>query len=70
MRLAIELMEDHSESSVEDLIDAIIDIVERDRRGYIASCGDEGPNLAVLACIDATLLHLENASMAFYASTK
>jgi hypothetical protein len=69
MRLAIELMEDHDDCTIEDLIDALTFIVERDRAGYIESCfGAVDHN--VMECIDATIYHLRNAAVSHYASTK
>jgi hypothetical protein len=69
MKLAIELMEDHDDCTIEDLIDALTFIVRRDREGYILSCEGD-PDRLVLDCIDATIFHLENAAVAQYASTK
>ena len=70
--LAIRLLEDYGEdASVETLIDAVQIIVKRDKDQYIiGSAEDGGPNELVVHCFDATLGHLSNASMAWYASTK
>jgi hypothetical protein len=70
--LAIRLLEDYgNEVNIETLIEAVQIIVKRDKDQYIVqSAEDGGPNELVIHCLDATVEHLGNASMAWYASTK
>lgn len=71
-RLAIEMMEDHPDASIEDFIGAIVGMVKRDREGYIeqARVRDKNPNDLILVCLDVALEHLQDANEAMYASFK
>jgi hypothetical protein len=70
--LKIRLLEDYgSEASIEDLIGAIRLMIEADKEQYIKGSPDgEMPHPLVVRCLDASIQHLEDASLAYYASLK
>lgn len=73
--LAVRLLEDYGEESIETMIDAIAEIVTRQRDEYAKSQlihrGVYDPETDLVAqCIDATIEHLDHASDAWYASWK
>lgn len=53
---------DNKKMNVEDMCDALIEVVKEDKKVQT--------HHLVIGCLEGCIVHLENASLAYYASTK
>lgn len=70
--LKIRMMEDYGgQASIEDMINAVAMMVEEDKAQYVGGAPEsESPHPLVVHCLDASIKHLHDAAMAYYASLK
>lgn len=70
--LKVRMMEDYGKDvSIEDFIGAVCLMIEADKEQYVKGSPDgEMPHPLVVRCLDASIQHLHDASMAYYASLK
>lgn len=70
--LRICIVEDYGQdASIEDIIGAVTLMIEADKEQYMkGSQGGEPPHPLVVRCLDASIQHLQDASLAYYASLK
>ena len=65
-----KLREITGEYDTEAVIETLRDIVEEDLSAYVEACTAQYKRDEVVACLEACINHLQDASTAYYASLK